>query len=481
MFKYDQLSPLYTDLYQLTMSQAYFLNGRHEAPASFDYFFRKLPFSGGYVIFTGLDELLGMIATLRFRDSDLAYLKKLGFRDDFLAYLETFSFKGDIFGMQEGEIVFPAEPLLRVDGTLLEGQLIETLLLNILNYQSLIATKASRIRLVSGHRTLSDFGLRRAQSFGAISGSRAACIGGFDTTSNVFAASIYGLTPSGTMAHSFIECFDDELEAFRKYADAFPDSCILLIDTYDTLKSGLPNAITVAKELEAKGHKMKAIRLDSGDLAYLSKKVRQILNKHGLHYVKIVVSNQLDEDLIKSLLDQHAPIDIFGVGTSMIIGRPEGALDGVYKLVESDHLPRLKISDNVQKTTLPGKKKVFRFTDKEGNYYADCVGLDDEDIPQKMIHPFEKEKSLDLAGIDSHELFICHMANGNPLKSPTPVKELRERVTEHLALLPPEHKRFTYPHIYKVGITEKLSDLRNSLLSKHRQYFQSPDTIQASE
>ena len=471
MFRHDNISPLYTDLYQLTMAQAYYFSRRHEAPATFDYFFRKLPYSGGYVIFTGLQELLDMLEGLRFRDDDIDYLHTLGFKDEFLEYLAGFSFRGDIYGMQEGEIVFPMEPILRVDTTLLEGQLIETLLLNILNFQSLIATKASRVRQSAGHRLLSDFGLRRAQSFGAIQATRAAITGGFDSTSNLFAARLYGLEPSGTMAHSFIESFENELEAFRQYASSFPDSCILLIDTYNTLKSGLPNAITVAKELQAKGYRLNGIRLDSGDLAYLSKKARKTLDQHGLHDVKIVVSNQLDEFVIKSLLDQGAPIDIFGVGTSMIIGRPDGAIDGVYKLAESDNRPRFKISENVQKTTLPGKKTVLRFLDKDGMYYADCISLVQEDVPNRMIHPFEKEKSLDLTGISCRNLFVKHMEEGNQLHKPLPILVLREKVAENLSMLPPEHKRFDYPHIYKVGITEKISQLRNELLQPYRQFM----------
>lgn len=471
MFDYQDVSPLYTDLYQFTMAQAYFESQRHETPSCFDYFFRKLPFSGGYAVFTGLHDLLSMLESMRFRDDELLYLKKLGFRDDFLNHLTGFTFKGSIYGMQEGEVVFPFEPILRIEGGLLEAQLIETLLLNVLNFQTLIATKANRVRFSAGHRALSDFGLRRAQSFGGLHATRAAIIGGFDTTSNLYAARLYGLTPSGTMAHSFIESFDDELEAFRQYANTFPENCILLVDTYNTLKSGLPNAITVARELEAKGGNLLAIRLDSGDLAYLSKKARKMLDEHGLKHVKIVVSNQLDEYVVKSLLDQNAPIDIFGVGTSMIIGKPDGAIDGVYKLSESDQSPRLKISENVQKTTLPGKKKVYRFHDKEGMLYADCIALETEEQPIKMIHPFHKEKSLELHNYTANDLFKCHVLNGKTLAEQLSPIMLREKVKEKLMHLPPEHKRFDYPHIYKVGITEKLSNLRSSFMQKYQHFL----------
>ncbi len=462
------LSPLYTDLYQLTMGQAYFNSQKHELASAFDYFFRKLPFQGGYVVLTGIEELMQVIEGLRFTANDLGYLKELGFQDNFLNYLESFRFRGSIFGMNEGELVFPFEPLLRIEGTLLEGQLIETMLLNFLNFQSLIATKASRIRHSAGQRLLSDFGLRRAQSFGALHATKAAIIGGFDNTSNLLAARQYGIPASGTMAHSFIETFDSELDAFRHYAKTFPDNCVLLVDTYNTLKSGLPNAIKVANELESKGYKLKAIRLDSGDLAYFAKRARKMLDESALGYVKIVVSNQLDEHVIKSLLDQGAPIDIFGVGTSMIIGKPDGAIDGVYKLAEAGGKPRLKISDNVQKTTLPGKKKVWRYFDREGKFFADCVALADEETPTRMIHPFDKDKSLALLGMGSEDLYTCLLENGKTLIKPQTPFELREKVYQRLQQLPEEHKRFDYPHIYKVGLSDKLADLRSQIIKIHQ-------------
>lgn len=470
MFQYKDISPLYTDLYQLTMAQSYFLSGRHEQPVSFDYFFRKIPFNSGFVIFAGLEELLKMLQQLRFNDSDLKYLQQQGFDEAFLEYLKGFRFKGSIFGMKEGEIVFPFEPILRVDATMIEAQLIETLLLNVLNFQSLIATKACRIRNSAGERVLSEFGLRRAQSFGSIQGSRAAIIGGFDNTSNVFAGQFYNIPTSGTMAHSFIESFDSELEAFRHYARTFPDKCVLLVDTYNTLKSGIPNAIRVAHELEEKGHRMLGLRLDSGDLAYLSKKARKMLDDSGLHYVKIVVSNQLDEHVIKSLLEQHAPIDIFGVGTSMIIGKPDGAIDGVYKLCQAAGVPRLKISDNVQKITLPGKKRVLRYLDGEGLFYADCIVAEHETQPQRMIHPFEKEKVLSLQGKEFEEVFHLLMENGQPAAPYQTPFQIQQKVAARLKKLPEEHQRFDFPHIYKVGISEKISDLRKVYASKHQQF-----------
>jgi len=462
------ISPLYTDLYQLTMGQAYFFSGKHEHPASFDYFFRKIPFNGGYVILAGVEELLHLLENFQFTDDDLQYLRTLGFKKEFLEYLENFRFRGSIIGMSEGEIVFPIEPILRVDGGLFESQLVETLLLNVLNFQSLVATKANRIRISAGNRPLSDFGLRRAQSLGSIHASRASIIGGFDSTSNLLAAQKYDIAPSGTMAHSFVETFDNELDAFRHYAEVFPENCILLVDTYDTLKSGIPNAIKVAQELEANGFKLKGIRLDSGDLAYFSKRARKMLNDNGLSYVRIIVSNQLDEYVIKSLLDQGAPIDIFGVGTGMIIGKPDGAIDGVYKLAWAGNKPRLKISDNVQKTTLPGKKKVFRYFDQDGCFYADCIALEHENKPNIMIHPFEKEKSLKLDNLQFEDLHKPLMVKGKPLNGMQNPYVLREKVQKRLENLAMEHKRFDYPHLYKVGISEGLSDLRSQIICQYR-------------
>lgn len=463
-------SPLYTDMYQLTMGQAYFMNGRHEQPACFDYFFRKLPFKGGYVVFAGLGEFLKALTELRFTEDELDYLHAKGLHTDYIEYLKSYRFKGHIQGVREGELVFPSEPILRVEGGLLETQLIETLLLNFLNFQSLIATKANRIRHSAGKRLLSDFGLRRAQGTGGLQASRAAVIGGFDNTSNVLAAKIYGSEPSGTMAHSFIESCDSELEAFEEYARAFPDNCVLLVDTYNTLKSGVPNAIKVARLLEKEGKKLKGIRLDSGDLAYLSKKSREMLDRENLNYVKIVASNQLDEHVIKSLLDQEAPIDLFGVGTSMIIGKPDGAIDGVYKIAWSEGEGRLKISENVQKTTLPGKKRVLRYKDDEGCFYADCIALEGEE-PDKMVHPVHKEKSLDLSGLSYEEIFVSHIIDGEINGSLPSLSEIRGRVESRLKLLPEEHKRFDFPHIYKVGISEQLQQLRDEIVKNYQKHL----------
>ena len=354
---FDSHAALYTDYYQIIMAQGYFLSGKAQTTAVFDYFFRENPFGNGYVIFAGLSDLLEILETLRFEDAEIEYLQSLGFKQEFLQYLRRFRFSGTIHAMREGELIFPLEPIVRVEGSLIETQMIETLLLNLLNFQSLIATKASRIRFAAGNRKLVDFGLRRAQGLGGIHASKAAIIGGIDATSNMYSAYHYSLEVSGTQSHSWIQSFGDELTAFRKFAEIYPDNCILLVDTYNALRSGLPNAIKVAKEMEARGQKLKAIRLDSGDLAILSKKARALLDAARLNYVQIVASNQLDEILISSLLQQEAPIDAFGVGTRLLTAHNCPALQGVYKLSVIGNQPTLKFSDNYARTTLPGRKK----------------------------------------------------------------------------------------------------------------------------
>ena len=460
-------SGLYTDMYEIAMAQAYFKHGNYNTPACFDYFFRKLPYGGGYVVFCGLGELLPIIEDLHFSKEEINWLFKEGFDKRFLEWLEAFRFKGTIRSMQEGEVVFPLEPLLQVEGGLAEVQLIETLLLNYLNFQSLIATKSARMRSVADDRHLSEFGLRRAQGLGGISASRAAIAGGFDSTSNVYAAKMYDIKAVGTMAHSFIQSEENELTAFRKFAEAHPENCTLLVDTYNTLRSGIPNAIIVAKEMMQKGQTLQAIRLDSGDLAYLSKKGRKMLDDAGLEKVQIVVSNQLDEYLIKSLLDQKAPIDVFGVGTSLATGQPDAALDGVYKLSEINGEPKIKLSENIQKVTLPGAKQVYRYKDESGNFIADAIALEKDELPQKMIHPYDIEKSMELNPAMTIPLLNKVMANGASLLNNYEPKDVAAYSNTRLQLLPDEHKRFNNPHIYKVGISGSLHQLRSDLRKKY--------------
>lgn len=462
----DKHSGLYTDHYELTMAQAYYLSGRKDEVANFDYFFRKNPFEGGYVVFAGLADLIDILHNFSFDKEDVNYLESIGFNKKFTQYLNNFRFTGDVYSVDEGELVFPNEPVLRIQGKIIETQIIETVVLNILNFESLIATKASRIRQVAGDRTIIDFGLRRAQGLGGISATRASIIGGANSTSNVYGAMMYGLESTGTQAHSYIQSFDHEIQAFRQFSEAFPDKCILLVDTYDTLKSGMPNAIRIAKEMEEKGQKLFGIRLDSGDLAYLSKKARKVLDDHGLRYVKIVASNQLDEYVIKSLLEQDAPIDAFGVGTSMVIGRPDAALDGVYKLTMNDNKPKLKISESIEKIINPGIKKVARLIDENGFFYGDAIVLNDEQEVTRVFHPIEPDQSFD--GSRFNKIFIHRkiMEKGkviNQLKTPVEASKYR---SEQLKKLPGEHRRFENPHIYKVGLSEKLHNLRAGIIKE---------------
>jgi len=455
---------LYTDHYEFTMAQGYYLDGRAETKACFDYFFRKNPFNSGYVIFAGLQDFLEMLNNFKFNDESISHLRRVGFNNDFLKHLKEFKFKGTIFAPNEGEVIFSNEPV-RVEGNIIETQLIESMLLNVINFQSLIATKAARIRYSAEDRLVMDFGLRRAQGLAAIHASRAAIIGGLDSTSNVYSAYRYDLISSGTLAHSWIQSYGNELTAFRKYATSFPKNCVLLVDTYNTLKSGLPNAIKVAKEMEQKGEKLKAIRLDSGDLAYLSKEARKILNKANLRYVRIVASNQLNEHLIKSLIDQGAPIDAYGVGTSLITGHGDAALDGVYKLSVIDDNPTLKVSENMEKITLPGSKKIYRYFNGDGKFYADGIVLEAEKNIDTICHPIDIHKCAVVTGLGKEELVHKVVENGETIFKNKSVYDISQYAKQRLELLPEEHKRFENPHIYKVGISKKLLKLKDTLIN----------------
>lgn len=469
------LSGSYTDLYQIAMGQALFLAGQHERPAVFDHFFRKLPFQGGYTVFAGLETVLDALEHWRFTPEDLDQLGAVGFDADYLAWLKDLRFRCSIHSVSEGEVIFPTEPLLRVEGAVLEAQLVETLILNLLNYQSLVATKAARIRSVAGKAVLSEFGLRRAQGPGGILATRAALVGGFDSTSNVYAAQLFGIRAEGTMAHSFIQWYDDELAAFRAFAEARPESTVLLVDTYDTLNSGVPNAITVAKEMRQRGHRLQAIRLDSGDLAFFARRARAMLDEAGLHEVRIVASNQLDEYVIRSLKQQQAPIDIFGVGTSLVVGQPDAALDGVYKLASADGLPSIKLSESLFKTTLPSRKQVHRLINGNGMFFgADAVALAHDQAPQRLIHPFESQKRMAVGQLQSEPLLKPVMENGRRTGPSRNLADIRAFAAERLAQLPPEYLRFENPHNYKVGISPELHSLRETLRKKHRSTDQLP-------
>ncbi|HLR77126.1 MAG TPA: nicotinate phosphoribosyltransferase, partial [Balneolaceae bacterium] len=327
-------------------------------------------------------------------------------------------------------------------------------------------TKARRMRYAAGERGVLDFGLRRAQGLGGMQATKAAAIGGVQPTSNVLAAFKYNIAPSGTMAHSWIQSFDDELTAFRSYARHYPDDCILLVDTYDTLAQGVPHAITVAKELEKDGHRLKGIRLDSGDLTYFSRKARNQLDRAGLEYVKIAASNQLDEHLITSLINQKAPIDLFGVGTRLVTGNETPALDGVYKLNSINDEPKLKISENVEKITLPGAKKTMRYLDEDDNFLGDGVWLIDEKSPQRIYHPFISSKSSDVSAYKHKPIQQTVMKNGELTVDIPTVDESAAYTEKRFKKLNMEHKRFEHPHIYKVGVSEKLLNLRDDLIDE---------------
>ncbi|MHA6280676.1 nicotinate phosphoribosyltransferase [Salinimicrobium sp. CAU 1759] len=463
------ISGTYTDQYQLTMGQVYFSKGEAKDVAIFDYFFRKLPFEGGFAVFAGLETLLDLLKDFRFTDKDLEFLKTQNFSSEYLEFLQNFRFRGKIYSMKEGDLVFPGEPVVRVEASIIEAQIIETLLLNVLNFQTLIATKAARMSIQAKGRTLIDFGLRRAQGFGGYHASRAAAIGGFEATSNTRAGRDFGFAVSGTMAHSFIQSYEHELDAFRDFAVAHPENTILLVDTYDTLKSGLPNAIQVGKEMESRGQKLKGIRLDSGDLAYLARRSREMLNNAGLDYVKISVSNQLDEHLIKSLLDQEAPIDIFGVGTSLVTGKPDAALDGVYKLSYFQDQPRIKLSETISKVTLPHKKQVYRLLDEDGHFLgADVVCLGGEENPEMMYHPYDPLKFRYINDAKKEKLLDLVMEDQKRTSKNRSISEIKSFSKERLSKLPPEYKRFFNPHLYKVGISQKLRDERDRLIAEHK-------------
>ena len=465
---------LYTDLYELSMAQGYYLNGLHEHKARFDYFFRRMPCGSGYVIFAGLADLVRALENFRYQPEDLDFLAGQGFRKEFLDYLKNFRFSGELIAPREGEVVFNNEPLVTVHASVIEAQLIESLLLNYLNFQSLVATRAARIEhVLRPGQTFMDFGLRRAQGWASYMAARAAVIGGASATSHTDAGRLYGLRVSGTMAHSWIQTFDDELEAFRRYARVYPDRAVLLVDTYDTLRSGVPNAITVAKELEARGHRLQAIRIDSGDMAYLSREARRMLDAAGLDYVKIISSNSLDEFIIRSLNQQGAALDGFGVGTRLVTSYQCPALDGVYKLSVFDGRPRLKISEDVAKISLPGSKKLYRIYDDRGLFYRDAIILDDEKIHkvERIFHPDYEFKNTPIAGLRAEPLRQTVMRDGRLCvdleTDPYRISEYRRERMRHI---PPETLRFENPHIYKVGVSRKLFDLRRELIRRHSSF-----------
>ena len=466
-------SPLLTDLYELTMLAGYLEEGMVEKTAIFDLYFRTNPFEGGYGVFAGLEPALDFLEQFRFSKEELEFLTGLGlFKPRFIDYLSEFSFRGRVTAPPEGSLVFANEPLLTVEGTLAEAQFVETALLNIINFQTLTATKAARICHAADGTEVVEFGLRRAHGpDGGLSASRAACVGGCKGTSNVLAGKLFGLPLCGTQAHSWVQAFPDELAAFRAYADTFPESTILLVDTYDTLRSGVPNAITVAEELRAGGHELRGIRIDSGDLAYLSREARRMLDKAGFSSVGIVVSNDLDEYLIESVRSEGGRVDFYGIGTRLATcaGAGGGALGGVYKLVEIDGEPKLKVTGDIAKSTLPGKKKLFRFVEPGGSFIQDVVCLADEIISggDTVYDPVNPLRHTMLpAGARLTEFRGVVMEAGRRTVERESLEIMAERCKRELNSLPSGCLRLINPHRYKVSISNSLNNLRGELIDR---------------
>ena len=472
-------SALFTDFYSLTMAQGYWKKGMDKR-AVFEMVFRRQPFGGGFSVFAGLGTLLEKLQAFAFSADDLSYLKELGlFEEAFLEYLKAFRFSGSLWAMDEGTVVFPHEPLIRVEGALIECQIIEGLLLNIINFQTLIATKTARVWLASGMGSVMEFGLRRAQGpDGAMSASRAAYIGGACGTSNVLAGKEFGIPVLGTMAHSWIMAWHCEEEAFRAYAELYPDRSVFLIDTYDTLKSGIVNAIKVGKTLAAQGKKF-GVRLDSGDIHYLSVEVRKRLDAAGLKDATISVSNDLDESIVKTLTDAGAPVNAWGVGTQMVTGGTQAAFTGVYKLAASDDgtgnlAARIKFSDNPEKTTNPGVKQVCRITDGDGMCVADVLTLEDPaDIIEKgktysFWHPSADYRRFSHTPEGSVQpLLVKRLDGGKASAASPPLARIQEKVRAELASFDMSYKRQLNPHIYKVSISGRLRALKLELIKSY--------------
>ncbi len=474
-------SALFTDFYELTMAQGYWKNNMNQKVV-FDMFFRKNPFNGGFSVLAGNETLIDMLTSFRFSESDIEYLREQKiFEEGFLDYLKDFKFSGDLYTMDEGTVIFPQEPLVRIHANLIECQIIEGLVLNHVNFQSLIATKTSRIWLASKKAPIMEFGLRRAQGpDGAMSATRASYIGGAAGTSNTLAGKLFGIPVMGTMAHSWIMSHSSELEAFREYAKIYPENSVFLIDTYDTLKSGIKNAIIAGGELVEKGYNF-GVRLDSGDIDYLTREVRKELDRAGFPQAKISVSNELTEEIITTLVARGAPINSWGVGTHMVTGGNESSFTGVYKLAarhdkETDQMmPAMKFSDNPAKTTNPGIKNVFRLYDSNGMAYADILALEDEVIEEnkeyRYYHPMVDYRQFAFSAAKIEPLLKKRLANGKrtqPRLSDSEQLNLsRKNMQSQLEAFDESYKRILNPHIYKVSLTEKLMNLKKDFIEKN--------------
>lgn len=464
---------LLTDLYQLTMMNGYHICKLDERRAVFDVFYRG---NGGYsyAIAAGLEQAIDYILNLHFDETDIEYLRSLGiFGEEFLSALKDFKFTGDIKAVPEGTMVFPYEPIMTVSAPLWEAQLVETALLTFINHQTLIATKAARLKECTKNK-ISEFGLRRAQGPDAgIYGARAACIGGCRTTSNVVAGKLFGIPVTGTHSHSWVMSFDSELEAFEKYAEIYPDNCLLLVDTYDTLKSGVPNAIKVFDKLKAQGHKPVGIRLDSGDLAYLSRKARKMLDDAGHGDCLIFATNDLDEDILLALNAQEAKIDVYGIGTKLITSYKNASLGGVYKLcaLEEDGVlvPKIKISNSHEKTTNPGVKKIVRIF-KDGMAQADLICLEDDTFdtsePLTIFHPEQTWKKTTFENYELQELMVPIFKDGKLVYDMPSLKEICDVEDRNINSFFPEYRRVINTQDYKVDLSENLWKLKNELLNQ---------------
>jgi nicotinate phosphoribosyltransferase len=462
------------DFYELTMAQGYFHSNLRNQTVYFDLFFRTIPDQGGYALYVGLNDIIDFIKNLHFSNEDIAFLRSKGtFSKEFLEYLQNFTFQGDIYSFLEGEIVFPNVPLLTVKANMIEAQLIETYILQLINHQTLIATKASRIKHACEDKVLIEMGARRAHGFdSALNGTKAAYIGGIDATSNVLADQVYKVPSGGTMAHSWVQSFDSEYDAFKAYAKMFPNNTTLLVDTYHTLESGIPNAIRVIKEeLLNKQNSNYAIRIDSGDLAYLSKKARVLLDDAGLFQCKIVVSNALDEYLIESLLQQNAPIDVFGVGERLITAKSDPVFGAVYKIVAKEInqqiTPIIKISDNPVKITTPHFKKVYRVYEND-KAIADYLTIFDETVDTKKplilfdpIHTWKKKELKEYSIKEMHHPIFIH---GELVYTKPSVLDIRNYAQHNLRSMWNELRRFSNPHKYYVDLSKELWDLKQKMM-----------------
>ena len=464
---------LLTDLYQLTMGQGYFNENRHEQLAVFDVFFRPNKLIT-YSVAAGMEQAAEFLENLHFEEEDIRYLRSLNlFTEEYLEYLKTLRFTGEAFSVREGEIVFPYEPIFTVRAPMIQAQLVETALLTIINHQTLIATKSAKICAAAGGGVM-EFGLRRAQGADAgIYGARAAIIGGCVGTSNVYAGKRFSVPVSGTMAHSWVMNFPSELEAFRAYARSFPENCLLLVDTFDTLKSGVPNAIRVFEELREQGYEPVGIRLDSGDLAYLSKQARKLLDEAGFPNARICASGDLDEVSIRSLKAQGAKIDIWGVGTKLITSSDLPALGGVYKLAavyeNGVEIPKIKLSDTSEKTTNPAFKEVYRIYDKAtGKAVADYIvragEVIDESKPLELFHPVETWKRMTVENFRARKIAVKYMEQGRRISQSPALSEIAAYFQEEAARFWEEYKRQDVPHIYKVDLSPALFTLKRSMV-----------------